>query len=422
VPFVSWNGDRGTTPLAVVDGIPLLSAGYSESAIVRLDAYTEPLMLFDFSAMAFTAPRSDGYYNEDDGTQYHEVQLYRIEDHQLVPAGEMIGLDPLSGYPRLDVLDLNRDGLDDIVTYPFTGNGQPTVYLSLGNGDFKKLDTSAFPLMPVEGWGVSPYLNGVGQFLDANGDGIYDLLYYLMGAVTQSGMPDNWTLHLGTTSRLGDLDTNPITIASRGHGSIISTWGGNDLILDADPSAHPTTIDAGAGIDTAQYAGLRAGYTVTRQPGGEWSVDKQGAVNDRLEGVERLAFADSCLALDLGGGAGSVAKILGAVFGAASVGRADYVGVGLSLVDGGMSYEQLMDLALHLVLGPSPTHEQIVSLLYENVVGSAPTDEQRAPFIAWLDQGLGTPAQFGMLAADHPFNLLQIDFVGLQQDGLAFTP
>jgi hypothetical protein len=100
VPFVSWNNDKSVTNLATVDGHLILIPNYSDSAIVRLDAYTEPLVLFDFSGHALTAPRSDGYYYPSDSVQYHEVQLYRIEDHQLVRSGNMIGLDPFTGYPR----------------------------------------------------------------------------------------------------------------------------------------------------------------------------------------------------------------------------------------------------------------------------------------------------------------------------------
>src|SRR6185436_19150789 len=89
--------------------------------------------------------------------------------------------------------------------------------------------------------------------------------------------------------------------------------GGNDV------------LDGGDGIDTAAYAAARAGYTVTHTHAG-YVVAGGTTGDDSLVSVERLSFADRQVALDLDGHAGTVAKIMGAVFGAASVQNAQYVG------------------------------------------------------------------------------------------------
>jgi hypothetical protein len=419
VPFVAWNGDRGTASLAVVDGVSVVGPYYPESAIVRLDAYTAPLVLMNFAGGGIAAPRADGYYYENDSASYQKIELYRIEDHTLQRAGEMIGMNPWSYYFNIQVLDLNRDGLDDVITYPYNGNGQPTVFLSLGNGDFKKLDTSAFPVAPTQGWGSAPYLNGVSKFMDINGDGIYDLLYYLMGANPQFGVPANWQVYVGTTNRLGDADTSPISIASRGHGSIISTWGGNDTISDVNPSSHPTTIDAGAGVDTASYSGARASYNIVRLSNGEWSIDQPGGVHDTLMNVERLSFADAHFAIDLDGNAGMTAKIIGVVFGAQAVSNKVYVGIGLNYLDSGMASGQLMQLALDAA--GVVNHAGEVNLLWSNLFGSAPTPAEAAPYVDMLDRGTITTSALGMLAAELELNKTNIHFVGLQQAGIEYV-
>jgi hypothetical protein len=82
--------------------------------------------------------------------------------------------------------------------------------------------------------------------------------------------------------------------------------GGNDQLLGGD------------GLDTAVYAGPRSRFdvgsratTVTDRTGTEGS--------DTLQGVERLRFTDVSLAFDLDGAAGTVARLLGAVFGREAV-------------------------------------------------------------------------------------------------------
>jgi hypothetical protein len=79
--------------------------------------------------------------------------------------------------------------------------------------------------------------------------------------------------------------------------------------------------------------------------------------------------------LDLSGNAGNVARILGAVFGKAAVANETYAGIGLYYMDGGMSYEGLMQLAINARLGGGASHRAIVGPLQTNVVGSALSGE-----------------------------------------------
>ncbi len=178
--------------------------------------------------------------------------------------------------------------------------------------------------------------------------------------------------------------------------------------------------DGGAGIDLVQYAGNRAGYQGSGTGGG-LQVTGNGA-NDTLSNVERLAFADSKLALDVGGNAGTAAKILGAVFDAPIV-RSEPGSVGLALakVDAGMNYTDLLTLALDFRLGTARSHEQVVDLLYTNIAGVAPTAAQAAPYLNQLYGGSLTQASLGVMAAETPENAAQIDLVGLAQTGLVYV-
>jgi serralysin len=200
------------------------------------------------------------------------------------------------------------------------------------------------------------------------------------------------------------------TIIGNGANNMLTGGGGND------------SIDGGAGIDTACYSGPRAAYGVLAAPGALTVTDTRGIDGtDTLANVERVSFADGGLAFDLGGNAGLVAETLGAVFGRDAVANSAYAGIGLKLVDGGMSAEQLMNVAIDARLGATASNQDVVDLLWANVFGAAPDSATQAHYLALLGAGTYTVAQFGLLAATSDANLANIDLVGLAATGLAYS-
>lgn len=194
---------------------------------------------------------------------------------------------------------------------------------------------------------------------------------------------------------------------------------GNVFVLGL---GNDVVTDGGAGIDLVQFVGQRASYTGGGIGNGAVQVRTLGnsVDNKTLTSVERLAFSDSKLALDLGGNAGIAAKILGAVFDEPILHRDPAaVGLALSKVDSGMSYTDLVTLALDVRLQGARSHEQLVDLLYANIAGVAPTAEQAAPYVKQLYDG--TPqASLGVMAAEMAENAAQIDLVGLSGTGLTY--
>ena len=191
---------------------------------------------------------------------------------------------------------------------------------------------------------------------------------------------------------------------------------GNDR-FSADAVAK--IFDGLGGIDMVSFGKAKADYVVARTATG-YSVS-DNTLFDSLVNVERVQFTDVNLAFDLDGHAGQAAKILGAVFGPASIGNKAYVGIGLQLLDGGMSYANLMQLALDTQLGAKASNAAVVNLLYTNVVGSAPPAADAAYYVGLLSSGTYTPATLGVLAADTALNQTHIDLVGLAATGLAYT-
>jgi serralysin len=184
--------------------------------------------------------------------------------------------------------------------------------------------------------------------------------------------------------------------------------GGNDL------------LDGGNGLDTAAYGSARAGYSVTPTTAGH-AVSGGATGDDSLVSVERLSFTDRQVALDLDGHAGTVAKVIGAVFGADSVQNAQYVGIGLGLLDSGMSGDALAQLALDARLGLQAGSQAVVDLLWGNVIGGAAPQGERDAYIALLDQGVYSAASLVRMAADSAPNQVNIDLVGLAAHGLDYS-
>jgi serralysin len=199
--------------------------------------------------------------------------------------------------------------------------------------------------------------------------------------------------------------------------AVLGNFAANQFFLGGGTNV----ADGAAGIDMALYLGPRAAFQVAVS-GAAVHVNGPG-LSDSLVNVERLAFSDRKVAADIGGAAGITAKILGAVFGRESViQHPDYAGVGLELLDAGMSYEELMLVALNANgVGPGASHSAIVQLLYTNVVGFAPGPQDLALYQGWLDSGAVTKAQLGVYAAEAPQNLMNIDWVGLSANGIDYV-
>jgi serralysin len=210
------------------------------------------------------------------------------------------------------------------------------------------------------------------------------------------------------------IGNNAINWLSAGAGNDrLEGRGGNDFLIGGTGN---DKLLGGDGLDTAVYHSAHAGFAIARTDGG-YTVSGGAAGTDSLVGVERLWFSDRQFALDLDGNAGIAAKTLGAVFGTSLVKNGAVVGLCLKLLDGGVSSQALMDLALDVRLGADASNAQVVDLLWSNIgLGAA----ERASWLDLLDRGSESQAALGQWAADSSLNLSQIDFVGLAATGIEY--
>lgn len=199
---------------------------------------------------------------------------------------------------------------------------------------------------------------------------------------------------------------------------------GNDVIY---ANSVANRIEGGNGIDTAVYLAARAGYGLAPSGTG-WTVSASAGDTDSLLSIERVRFSDKAVAFDtaVDGHAGQVAQILRGLFGASSIANPTFVGVGLSLRDQGMSYADIVSLAIGTTifeqLAGSRSNTDFVRLVYKNVIGTDAPAEALAQFVGLLDNGTYTQASLGLLACQIELNTQAVELVGLVSTGLEFLP
>lgn len=180
------------------------------------------------------------------------------------------------------------------------------------------------------------------------------------------------------------------TIAGSAGADGLMGFAGNDLLRGGGGD---DWISGGAGRDFALYSGLRAGYTVTRS-GSEASVlDTAGAEGrDVLTGIERLAFADANVALDVG--AGEVGGRAYRLYEAAFNRSPDAAGVGfwIRVLDNGASVSTVAQGFLDSReyqdrYGSAMSNLDLITRYYTNILDRAPEQAGIDFWMSRLDAG-----------------------------------
>ena len=269
-------------------------------------------------------------------------------------------------------MDINNDGVKDLI-YSVTWEADPykvgltessSIFIN-ENGVYLPVALSSYPLDPrVKGY--SGIVSG-----DFNGDGYLDLASDSHDQ-TSNAVYDFISVFLnkGKVS-----STSPTVIATK---PVNFNQELGRQIFDGREFDLSTLTTSNSVKDT----------TLTKVADNSWKLVNLKVTNevDYLVDIDRILFKDISLALDINSNAGTTAKILGAVFGKESLSNKSYVGIGLSFLDAGWTYDNLAGLALDAA--GAKTNDQIVSLLWTNVIGTKPTSADKQPFIALLENGM----------------------------------
>ncbi len=385
-------------------GVPTITVDYAATANVG------------FSQLGFRTSNPADMYKE-----YFTIMSYD-DQHSLLPGSNAV----FQAYTPmiLDVIALQQAYGEGTGT-----SGAANDKITPGIAGYRTyFDTAGIDTVDLSEYVDGAYFNMGVNITDANHlVGVSTSTFDAQNTISVSGSPANLRWFYGEyenafgSSKADQIAGNPLdnvidgedgddTIGGEKGNDTLNGGGGND------------SLDGQEGIDTVVYAGGRDAMTLTHNADNGYTI--QDDVNtegiDTLNNIERINFSDEKLALDINGNAGITAKTLGAVFGKDSISNKEYVGIGLQLLDGGMSYNDLMKVALNAKLGVNASDTDIVNVLYTNVVGTAPSPSDLNYFIGLLQNNTYTTATLGVFAGETPLNAENINLIGLTATGLEF--
>jgi hypothetical protein len=197
---------------------------------------------------------------------------------------------------------------------------------------------------------------------------------------------------------------------------------GNDQIALLG-GAH--TVDGGGGTDTVHLSMTHADATIQRvgTTGSTYTVtDKAGTVQ-QLTGVERLAFSDTTVALDIDGNGGQIYRIYQAAFNRAP--DAGGLGYWINAMDHGQSLASvaqgfLNSAEYHKAYDGVTSSRELVSKYYENILHRAPDAGGLDFWAGVLDSKAAGTADVLASISDSAEN--KAGLIGVIGNGFEYTP
>jgi len=200
---------------------------------------------------------------------------------------------------------------------------------------------------------------------------------------------------------------------------------GNSADNTISPGTGNDMVNGAGGFNTVRMSAARSAYTLGKDDatGHVLLQALDGASGaDELLNIQRIAFSDCAVALDMDSKGASVAKILGAVFGKDAVANRGFAGIGMSFMDQGYTRERLMDVALEFKLGKGYNATSEVNLFFGTLIGRAPSSDELKLYTGLVSSGQFSLNSLAWMAADTSLNADNIGLTGLMQTGLDYAP
>jgi hypothetical protein len=197
---------------------------------------------------------------------------------------------------------------------------------------------------------------------------------------------------------------------------------GNDQITLLG-GAH--TVDGGAGIDTVRLSMMHADATIQRigTAGSAYTVTDKAGTIEQLTGVERIAFSDATVALDIDGNGGQVYRIYQAALN--RVPDAGGLGFWINAMDHGQSMANVAQGFLdsseyHKAYDGVTSNRELVSRYYEIILHRTPDAGGLDFWAGVLDSKAAGTADVLANISDSAEN--KAGLVGVIGNGFEYTP
>jgi V8-like Glu-specific endopeptidase len=273
-------------------------------------------------------------------------------------------------------------------------------------------------------WGI---FNSATETMGAGSSGGPLLINGMVAGVKST---DLWWSDVGIaflhSTLLANIAKNDYLIAGNGNtGQTLVGTSANETFSSGDAN---DSMDGGAGIDTAQFSGNRANYTLSKGINSSWTVQSLAQGTDTLINMERLQFADKKLALDLQPTehAGQALEFIG-LMAPDLISSASTVGMIVKIFDQGSSLHDVCQLAIDVGLvtafAGSSSNASLAAMAYQNVVGEPANAASVETLLGYMDGRYAsyTQADFMSVVAALELNQTHINLVGLQQTGVEYV-
>lgn len=255
VDFITWSDDLGITDVVEFNGSQYLDGNIEEIAIFENPTTQQEFILGKLALLQI--PGVERYdrnttYDQDDAIPVNTFVFFDRVGSELRQIDSPIVHETIEvNYNFFDYMDVNSDGVYDIIAYAFTRPffkerideaGKPIIYLGIEDGSFVQVDLSNLP-------GHSAINDGAeyqSLMTDVNSDGIVDLMLFGSTGSTFGGNNGDLEIHF--------LGENAINIDRQIHEQGFSAF---DLDGSAGQTAKTLAAVIGAdGLSNKEYVGI----------------------------------------------------------------------------------------------------------------------------------------------------------------------
>lgn len=177
---IGWaGGPAGDTPVYKYKDYYLTFAGMSETCQIKLKPDSDPVVLFSVGGASIPNYTAGSVIKQTDlsvSVGFFKAATIINNEVKEVPI-TIENEQPEYNSNFFDCKDVNGDGYDDIVRYPFTSSGLPLIYINNKNNGFTYYGTNNLPNKPT-GWNTGLAKSASSVLHDFDKDGFMDLLVF----------------------------------------------------------------------------------------------------------------------------------------------------------------------------------------------------------------------------------------------------